>query len=287
MFSLKPPLFAQPLFLTQKVVPDVLDFTRFSVFRTRCGCLRRSCLIVFPPQGCDARVMSVEVFKPWEGGFPCIRVPSIIRTPHALIAFAECRMITGDDCNRSLCTKLESGFDSVGLMDSDNTMYVCQKKSTERRQNVGTPHVPLRSYRGQSRGISCLRRGPSQADRCGQPHEPAAHHGTFPPLPFTQTTSDDEGDSYSPMENIDAKVGAAHTTSRRRGPRSPAALRSSRWSSGSLSPSFSRSCSSATTTATNTIPSGSPTTRASPGLPARRCCGRWTRRNWWRWETAT
>lgn len=81
-----------------------------------------------------------------------------------------------------------------------------------RRQNVGTPHVPLRSYRGQSRGISCLRRGPSQADRCGQPHEPAAHHGTFPPLPFTQTTSDDEGDSYSPMENIDAKVGAAHTT---------------------------------------------------------------------------
>lgn len=99
MFSLKPPLFAQPLFLTQKVVPDVLDFTRFSVFRTRCGCLRRSYLIVFPPQGCDARVMSVEVFKPWEGGFPCIRVPSIIRTPHALIAFAECRMITGDGCN--------------------------------------------------------------------------------------------------------------------------------------------------------------------------------------------
>ena len=53
----------------------------------------------FQIQGCDPRVESVELFKPWEDGFPCIRVPSIIRTPHALIAYAECRMITGDGCN--------------------------------------------------------------------------------------------------------------------------------------------------------------------------------------------
>ena len=42
----------------------------------------------------------VEVFTPFEGGYPCIRIPAIIRMPqlNRIIAFAECRNWTGDGC---------------------------------------------------------------------------------------------------------------------------------------------------------------------------------------------
>eukprot|EP01064_Diplonema_japonicum_P035167 TRINITY_DN7539_c0_g1_i1.p1 TRINITY_DN7539_c0_g1~~TRINITY_DN7539_c0_g1_i1.p1 ORF type:complete len:455 (+),score=81.24 TRINITY_DN7539_c0_g1_i1:49-1365(+) len=65
----------------------------------------------------------VEVFTPYEGGYPCIRIPAIVSIPtmnNRLLAFAECRNWTGDGCepttpnthpptvknnNRDLCTK--------------------------------------------------------------------------------------------------------------------------------------------------------------------------------------
>ena len=34
---------------------------------------------------------AVDVFTPGEGGYPCIRIPSIVETSnHTLVAFAEC-----------------------------------------------------------------------------------------------------------------------------------------------------------------------------------------------------
>ena len=151
---------------------------------------------------------------------------------------------------------------------------------------MGTAHLPLRSHRSESGGISRVRRSPPQTDCGWQSDEPATHHGTTSSLSSTKTTSEDEGDSYSPMENIDAKVGAAHTTyvGVGHGLQLHYGPHAGRLVSFLSFPHL--SCSSATTTATNTIPSGSPTTRAFPGRRARRCCVRWTRRSWWRWETA-
>eukprot|EP01064_Diplonema_japonicum_P012826 TRINITY_DN20179_c2_g1_i1.p1 TRINITY_DN20179_c2_g1~~TRINITY_DN20179_c2_g1_i1.p1 ORF type:complete len:366 (+),score=24.99 TRINITY_DN20179_c2_g1_i1:36-1100(+) len=40
-----------------------------------------------------------EVFVPGEGGYPCIRIPVLLKTPsNKLLAFAECRRYTGDGC---------------------------------------------------------------------------------------------------------------------------------------------------------------------------------------------
>jgi hypothetical protein len=41
---------------------------------------------------------SVAVFSNGIGGYPCVRVPSIIAVPGALLAFAECRSFVGDGC---------------------------------------------------------------------------------------------------------------------------------------------------------------------------------------------
>lgn len=42
----------------------------------------------------------VTVFRAGEGGFPCVRVPSLVYLPgtETLLAFAECRNFTGDGC---------------------------------------------------------------------------------------------------------------------------------------------------------------------------------------------
>lgn len=44
--------------------------------------------------------MSTTVFRAGEGGFPCVRVPSLLAIPgtSTLLAFAECRLFTGDGC---------------------------------------------------------------------------------------------------------------------------------------------------------------------------------------------
>lgn len=42
---------------------------------------------------------ATPVFEAGIGGFPCVRVPSLLAVPHGpLLAFAECRHFTGDGC---------------------------------------------------------------------------------------------------------------------------------------------------------------------------------------------
>ena len=43
-------------------------------------------------------VVATTVFHAGEGGFPCVRVPSLLAVPGTLLAFAECRRFTGDGC---------------------------------------------------------------------------------------------------------------------------------------------------------------------------------------------
>nr|QGJ83574.1 sialidase [Opalinidae sp.] len=48
---------------------------------------------------CDPLIHNVPVFVHGEGGYPCIRIPAIIRTHTGkLLAFAECRKFIGDGC---------------------------------------------------------------------------------------------------------------------------------------------------------------------------------------------
>eukprot|EP01059_Diplonema_ambulator_P025965 TRINITY_DN43108_c0_g1_i1.p1 TRINITY_DN43108_c0_g1~~TRINITY_DN43108_c0_g1_i1.p1 ORF type:complete len:434 (+),score=98.14 TRINITY_DN43108_c0_g1_i1:41-1303(+) len=68
-------------------------------------------------QGCEMGTSYTEVFVPNENGYPCVRIPAILRTPSGrLLAYAECRNWTGDGCepvehtnqtnsNRDLCGK--------------------------------------------------------------------------------------------------------------------------------------------------------------------------------------
>ncbi|KAK8804128.1 hypothetical protein WA171_000221 [Blastocystis sp. BT1] len=142
--------------------------------------------------GCDPRIKSVELFKPWEDGFPCIRVPSIVRTPHALIAYAECRMVIGDGCIP----------DSAVPLPRDNAMYVCQKKSVDGGKTWGNLTYPF---------------GKTIATREASPVYDWKNHkllvvANLMDAQLIMTTSDDEGDTYTPMENIEEKVGGAHTT---------------------------------------------------------------------------
>lgn len=94
-------------------------------------------------QGCDPRIKSVELFKPWEDGFPCIRVPSIVRTPHALIAYAECRMVIGDGCIPDSAVPLPRQLLRTSIISRDNAMYVCQKKSVDGGKTWGNLTYPF------------------------------------------------------------------------------------------------------------------------------------------------
>lgn len=59
---------------------------------------------------CDPVVFTTPVFIHGEGGYPCIRIPAIIKTGSGkLLAFAECRTYTGDGCepNSSVMEKVK------------------------------------------------------------------------------------------------------------------------------------------------------------------------------------
>jgi hypothetical protein len=77
-----------------------------------------------PPTPPPPRIYSnaTEVFTPGEGGYPCIRIPSIILAGdnRTLNAFAECRRFTGDGCNPLF-------FNSTVGAARD----ICQKQSTD------------------------------------------------------------------------------------------------------------------------------------------------------------
>lgn len=48
---------------------------------------------------CDPLVFTTRVFVHGEEGYPCIRIPAIIKTGSGkLLAFAECRTFAGDNC---------------------------------------------------------------------------------------------------------------------------------------------------------------------------------------------
>eukprot|EP01084_Bolivina_argentea_P221130 374610_1 len=71
--------------------------------------------------------LGTTVFKPGEGGYPCIRIPAIASTPNGdLIALAECRGFKGDGCEPQLYT----GIFKDNLQDSTQR-WVCQKRSTD------------------------------------------------------------------------------------------------------------------------------------------------------------
>ena len=84
---------------------------------------------------------SVDVFTPGEGGYPCIRIPSIVETPnHTLVAFAECRTWIGDGCepistsqnghdqNLSKEKNLQSSKLNVNS-ENESIRYICEKRS--------------------------------------------------------------------------------------------------------------------------------------------------------------
>jgi hypothetical protein len=89
----------------------------------------KTCKLPPPP---PPRIQSnaTEVFVPGEGGYPCIRIPSIILSGHYLNAFAECRRETGDGCEPLHPVKPSAG----AVRD------ICQKQST----NGGSTWGPLR-----------------------------------------------------------------------------------------------------------------------------------------------
>ena len=60
----------------------------------RAGRLTVLCSIVL----LSGSLASVVVFQHGEGGYPCIRIPAIVRCGGLLHAFAECRTRTGDGC---------------------------------------------------------------------------------------------------------------------------------------------------------------------------------------------
>ena len=77
---------------------------------------------------CMVSPPGVSVFKHGEGGFPCIRAPSIVSTNSGvLVAFAMCRLYTGDGCKLTTQT-----YDTDNLNISDPPYaYACSKRSTD------------------------------------------------------------------------------------------------------------------------------------------------------------
>eukprot|EP01084_Bolivina_argentea_P154149 268748_1 len=68
--------------------------------------------------------IGVTVFEPWEGGYPCIRIPSITATSDGtLVAFAECRAWIGDGCHPNNNTTTITSKISV----NQNDRWICQK----------------------------------------------------------------------------------------------------------------------------------------------------------------
>ena len=67
----------------------------------------------------DADPLFSVVFRAGDGGFPCIRVPSLIRVPKTsmLLAFAECRSFAGDGCTPQTTTGAVLSDELVILTD--------------------------------------------------------------------------------------------------------------------------------------------------------------------------
>ena len=71
------------------------------------------------------RADTVAVFAHGEGGYPCIRIPSVINAGKqgSLIAFAECRYVTGDGCYPASLP--------LATPDGNVTHDICSKRSSD------------------------------------------------------------------------------------------------------------------------------------------------------------
>eukprot|EP01052_Picozoa_sp_SAG31_P051825 SAG31_NODE_12492_length_937_cov_1.681384_1_plen_159_part_00 len=98
----------------------------------------------------------VSVFSSGIGGFPCVRVPSLLAVPGGpLLAFAECRSFTGDGC--------EPKHPPKGHLSSDiRDRVVCMRSSSDAgrtwgalRANVsrGRASYPTAAFSPRSRTV--------------------------------------------------------------------------------------------------------------------------------------
>ena len=80
----------------------------------------------------------VEVFKHGEKGFPCIRAPSIVSTNSGvLVAFAMCRLYTGDGC------KPTNDYQLPDIISDPPNAYVCSRRSIDGGQTWSNLSFPF------------------------------------------------------------------------------------------------------------------------------------------------
>ena len=79
---------------------------------------------------------SISVFSSGIGGFPCVRVPSLLAIPGGpLLAFAECRSFTGDGCEPQ---------DGTANRSSDvKDRVVCMRSSSDQGKSWGLLHANI------------------------------------------------------------------------------------------------------------------------------------------------
>ncbi len=87
----------------------------------------------------------ISVFSSGIGGFPCVRVPSLLAIPGGpLLAFAECRSFTGDGCEPQ-----DGGMANHTLSNDVKDRVVCMRSSSDRGKSWGLLHANV------SQGRAC------------------------------------------------------------------------------------------------------------------------------------
>ena len=110
-----------------------------------------------PPAPPAPRVFSnaTEVFTPGEGGYPCIRIPSIALAGDGttLNAFAECRTTTGDGCNPLQVRRAPNPDPAAHNSNRTPNRDICQKQSHDGGATWGPLHVIARGPAAQANPV--------------------------------------------------------------------------------------------------------------------------------------